>query len=447
MLAAGLYDAGRIMVWNMRTWELTHTLTGHNRGIRSLALGSRHLVTVGQDKAIIVWDWRTGAKLSRWGQQSNVSLGVSIVDDDKVVAVTVDGIIRTFSIRKNEMIGQYHISKLAGDNRALSVELAGLGGDANMMLWFAAHRRTITVASKDVVVHLEWHEHVVPVEESAEPSRSGTPSLRASTGLDATPTRTRKDSTQSNASSARPPSSMRMSVSTPSIAGGGARARRDSTESNASTATTSARRSVGTPTMSPTAPRKSLPRVSGSGGLATPSRPQPALDRTRSLNRSNPPSWPPPPSSALKQTPMPTSPSLPSSPFAGSLSALQSLGANDAVSPTAATHQPMRIAPNLGVPPRLVDVIRMPDGATGCVDPGKRRVVSASRFSSRAGADRRLYATTLSEGGENVGTAQSEGERRKVVPIGGAWQAQAKELAQPAHNPMSMILVSSLQRG
>ena len=44
----------------------------------------------------------------------------------------------------------------------------------------------------------------------------------------------------------------------------------------------------------------------------------------------------------------------------------------------------------LTAPPRLVAVVETPDVALGCVDAQKRRVVTATRFSSRAGADRRV---------------------------------------------------------
>jgi pyrimidine and pyridine-specific 5'-nucleotidase len=44
----------------------------------------------------------------------------------------------------------------------------------------------------------------------------------------------------------------------------------------------------------------------------------------------------------------------------------------------------------LTAPPRLIAIIETPDVAVGAVDPRKRRVVTATRFSSRAGAFRRV---------------------------------------------------------
>jgi pyrimidine and pyridine-specific 5'-nucleotidase len=44
----------------------------------------------------------------------------------------------------------------------------------------------------------------------------------------------------------------------------------------------------------------------------------------------------------------------------------------------------------LTAPPKIVAIVETPDVAVGAVDPRKRRVVTATRFSSRAGADRRV---------------------------------------------------------
>lgn len=96
-----------------------------------------------------------------------------------------------------------------------------------------------------------------------------------------------------------------------------------------------------------------------------------------------------------------------------------------------------RIAPDLSSAPVVVDILQTPDAAVGCIDPFKKRVILASRFSSRAGADRKIYTSTM--------TASTQGEDAEkgkglVVPIVGAWQAQADELATPARNPMSIVM-------
>lgn len=48
------------------------------------------------------------------------------------------------------------------------------------------------------------------------------------------------------------------------------------------------------------------------------------------------------------------------------------------------------VAAVLAAPPRIVSVIETPDVAVGVMDPRKRRVVTATRFSTRAGADKKV---------------------------------------------------------
>lgn len=113
------------------------------------------------------------------------------------------------------------------------------------------------------------------------------------------------------------------------------------------------------------------------------------------------------------------------------------------LSTSESTTSQTRIAPNLSLAPIIVDILSTPDAAAGCVDPAKKRIVLASRFSSRAGADRRIYTSTLDGAGSSAQVYSDNGQvsvDRKVVAIGGAWQAKADELATPARNPMSLVL-------
>ena len=66
-------------------------------------------------------------------------------------------------------------------------------------------------------------------------------------------------------------------------------------------------------------------------------------------------------------------------------------------SPSPALQFPVRYgrAAILTAPPKIVAVVETPDVAVGAVDPRKRRVVTATRFSSRAGADRRVGVFSL----------------------------------------------------
>jgi pyrimidine and pyridine-specific 5'-nucleotidase len=61
-------------------------------------------VSAGADKALVCWDWRAGTKIVRFGQQTTINIGVQIVkggsemEGERVVGVTIDGIVRVFSI-------------------------------------------------------------------------------------------------------------------------------------------------------------------------------------------------------------------------------------------------------------------------------------------------------------------------------------------------------------
>lgn len=61
---------------------------------------------IGADKALVCWDWRAGTKIVRFGQQTTVNIGVQLIagatkeEGERVVSVTIDGVVRVFSIRE-----------------------------------------------------------------------------------------------------------------------------------------------------------------------------------------------------------------------------------------------------------------------------------------------------------------------------------------------------------
>ena len=89
------------------TFTPLQQLAGHLNGIRAVALSSKNLVSAGADKALVCWDWRSGSKIVRFGQQTTVSIGVQIIggasaeEGERVVSVTIDGVVRVFSISKS----------------------------------------------------------------------------------------------------------------------------------------------------------------------------------------------------------------------------------------------------------------------------------------------------------------------------------------------------------
>ncbi|KAG8759968.1 hypothetical protein FRC11_001142 [Ceratobasidium sp. 423] len=378
VLVAGFHDVGRVQLFSTVTWQPIQTLQGHLYGIRAVALSPKYLVSAGADKALIV----------RFGQQTNLNIGVQIVDEDegRIVGITVDGIVRTFSIPRREMLSQFKLSELGGSDPVLSAKLSNVGvGSANMLQWFAAKGKQMTCATKNLILHLE--------HEDSEPSVSLTSSLEnlsISESQPQTPPTTNHFHPRHSLSVTRP-DSRSMAIRSRKSMGG------------------------------LLSPATSTNRVSS---VFTPARPGTSLGRPG------------------------TSMGRPGTSLGGA-------------SPIRGEKKPVR-------PPVLLSVVDTPDVAVGAVDPKKRRVATSTRFSSRLGADRRIfvstYSLTMSRAGKPVpeempelGDMSTVDFDTEIATLGGAWAALAEEsehgwparlnvptgfkgLATPEKNPMAMAL-------
>ncbi|KAJ7472414.1 hypothetical protein B0H11DRAFT_1729563, partial [Mycena galericulata] len=415
VFVVGFHDVGRVHLFSAITYTPLQQLAGHLNGIRAVALSSKNLVSAGADKALVCWDWRAGSKIVRFGQQTTINVGVQIVqgtdrtEGERVVSVTIDGVVRVFSIQRREMISQFRLAELGGGDPVLSAKLWHVGrAPDNMLQWFAAKGTQMTCATKSVILHLQWQEgegeaeplsarraSLLPPPSERRLSSSVSTSTSMSTGL--------STSTSSRFSASGGGRTASLSLSTSKGPGAG-RLSLGSTGSGSRTPTTPSTR-TGTP-------------VSGSGA------------RTRT------------PASSVSGT---------------------GPGTNG-------VYFPVRYgrAAILTAPPKIVGLVETPDVAVGAVDPRKRRVVTATRFSSRAGADRRIFMSTHedkeAEGGVKVNAQEALRIATPVAidlaatPLGGVWGALALPpygdtrglkgalppkftgLATPEKNPMSMAL-------
>lgn len=130
-------------------------------------INAQWMVSVGSDKAIVVWDWRTGNKLVRFGQQTNVCIGMNLLDNF-IISATVDGVIRTFSIARREMLGQFKLSELARYYPEFADKLKDVGvGALGMLTWFKAEGRFMAVSygciSQLTAVRHQGHCHTTGV--------------------------------------------------------------------------------------------------------------------------------------------------------------------------------------------------------------------------------------------------------------------------------------------
>ena len=119
-----MFDS-RVHLFSSLTFTPLQQLAGHLNGIRAVALSSRNLVSAGADKALVCWDWRAGSKIVRFGQQTTINIGVQIVgggggqggegEGERVVSVTIDGIVRVFSISELEVFFFFWVESLLVD--------------------------------------------------------------------------------------------------------------------------------------------------------------------------------------------------------------------------------------------------------------------------------------------------------------------------------------------
>ncbi|PPQ94181.1 hypothetical protein CVT25_003818 [Psilocybe cyanescens] len=320
VFVVGFHDVGRVHLFSSVTFTPLQQLAGHLNGIRAVALSSKNLVSAGADKALVCWDWRAGTKIVRFGQQTTINIGVQLIAGDpgngasdegeRVVSVTIDGIVRVFSIKRREMISQFKLSELGAGDPVLNSKLFNVGSTSNSMLqWFAAKGTQMTCATKSVILHLQWNEGDATPIAAPSFTASSPVALTSSQG----PLRSRTGSVLGRSTTSS-------SISTPQ--------RRISMAAS----TTGSVSSV----------NKARLSVSGSRTPTTPLSPSPRNG----------------------------------TPTSGGF--------------------PVRFgrAAILTAPPKLVAIVETPDVAVGAVDPKKRRVVTATRFSSRAGADRRIFMST-----------------------------------------------------
>ncbi|KAJ3915399.1 hypothetical protein F5877DRAFT_48654 [Lentinula edodes] len=345
VFVVGFHDVGRVHLFSSLTYTPLQQLAGHLNGIRAVALTSKNLVSAGADKALVCWDWRAGTKIVRFGQQTTVNIGVQLIagatkeEGERVVSVTIDGVVRVFSIQRREMISQFKLSELGGTDPFLNAKLFNVGAAPNNMLqWFAAKGSQMTCATKSVILHLQWQEDSesapgMEVNGNNTNGKSKEPSLTVKSPL--TP------SAASLKSPTRSPSVLSLASSTHAAQNQTPTRSRTSSSFSRSTSSSS---------------------ITGSGRLSVSGRRTPST-----------------PLSPNSRTVTPTT----ASSLGSSMMSAGGLGAS-------VVRFGQRAA-ILTAPPKLVALVETPDVAVGAVDPRKKRVVTATRFSSRVGADRRIF--------------------------------------------------------
>jgi hypothetical protein len=334
-------------------------------------MNDKYLVSAGVDKVLVVWDFETGEKIARFGQQPNISAGLHLVQD-KLISITIDGVVRTYDVDKGEMIRQFKISDLykqldldTGDRKAVQDIGAGSGG-SGMVQWASGSGSTVTVspkcpkspntkltfqcATKTLMVTMKWNEISADDVPPAKPaSRRSKPST----------------------------------LETPRIL-----------------------RSATTPTPSPITPqRQRMLSMKVSSATSSTFTPSPASMRE---SRARPIAASPAITRSIKSGSPSVSSRMTSSIGTTAATSAQSL---DPVSTSPEKTVP-KLVPDLSRVPQIIEVRRTPEVERGVFDPNSGRLVTSTRFAARAGSKKKIDIST--------GTTTNELE--------GAWTENAASL-------------------
>ncbi|RXK40396.1 hypothetical protein M231_02229 [Tremella mesenterica] len=381
VFVAGSHDIGRVQVYQKsgEEWKVVQTLSGHLHGIRAVAVNEKWMVSAGADKALVVWDWRTGEKIVRFGQQTNICIGIQLVHD-YIVAVTVDGIIRTFSIAKREMIAQYKISDLSKSSNDANVRMrlkdvgGGVGG-TGMLTWFEGQGRYMTCATREMIIRMSWEEieEIIPVISHKPSIFPSSPIERRALRGKPPNTPPRQRTTSGSLSAKKSITNLRpVNPSSPAQASPSPLRRptpvRGLSGSNASTPLSASNTVDKSDILTPLRnvnQRDSLTPLSNSKVTNGTSKSVSARGTAKSLSTST----------------------TPRKVLGGQRSSVGEIIPEDQA---VKGQEERRVVPLLNKAPKLLEVVDAPDIERGAVDARRTRVVTSTRFAARSGADRRV---------------------------------------------------------
>ncbi|KAF9116440.1 hypothetical protein BGX27_002472 [Mortierella sp. AM989] len=105
VVVAAFADIGLVKVWSLHGPLNMHTLTGHQKGVRAIAINEIYLVTAGFDQTVLVWNWSTGRKVASFRAHNEVILGVHL-SNDTVYTFCIDATLRVFDIPSRTLLYQ-----------------------------------------------------------------------------------------------------------------------------------------------------------------------------------------------------------------------------------------------------------------------------------------------------------------------------------------------------
>ncbi|KAI1296083.1 hypothetical protein EDD11_007592 [Mortierella claussenii] len=185
VVVAAFVDIGLVKVWSLHGPLNMQTLTGHQKGVRALAINEVYLVTAGFDQTVLVWEWSTGRKVASFrahnevcdvinhGPSAHTTTTTTTTTTTKILGVhlskhtvftfCIDATLRVFDIPSKTLL---HQVKLFEVQHGASVQWSSL-----------TNRMLLTATNKKVYVwQLEHLESLVQLQRQSRLSYHSTTS-------------------------------------------------------------------------------------------------------------------------------------------------------------------------------------------------------------------------------------------------------------------------------
>ncbi|KAF9197107.1 hypothetical protein BGZ50_000057 [Haplosporangium sp. Z 11] len=159
VVVAAFIDVGLVKVWSLQGPLNMHILSGHQKGVRAMAINDKYLVTAGFDQTVLVWSWLDRRKVASFRAHNEAILGVHL-SNNTVFTFCIDATLRVFDIPSRTLL---HQVKLFDVQQGSSLQWSCLQG-----------KILLTATNKTVYVWQLEHLETLARQQQRLPCRSPT---------------------------------------------------------------------------------------------------------------------------------------------------------------------------------------------------------------------------------------------------------------------------------
>ncbi|KAG9070628.1 hypothetical protein KI688_008166 [Linnemannia hyalina] len=182
VVVAAFVDIGLVKVWSLHGPLNMYTLTGHQKGVRALAINESYLVTAGFDQTVLVWNWAIGRKVASFRAHNEVILSVHLTKNT-VYTFCIDATLRVFDIPSRTLL---HQVKLFEVQQGSSLQWSCLQGK---MFLTATNRKVYVwqMEHLESLVQQQQHQQQQSLQQMLRYRSLSTVSLASSSDLGSEP--------------------------------------------------------------------------------------------------------------------------------------------------------------------------------------------------------------------------------------------------------------------